>query len=132
MERSHILLFDGECLFCNGAVRFIIKRDRDAEFKFAPLQSPIGQKLLNQYHISLDQNSIILIEQGKHYAKSAAALRVCRHLDGLWKVLYPLIIIPRPIRDFFYNVFSNNRYKWFGQTDSCPLPDSHVRKRFLS
>lgn len=130
MER--ILLFDGDCHFCNGAVQFISKRDQHGHFKFAPLQSELGQELLQHHRIPLDENSFILIEQNKSYSKSTAALHVCKKLDGFWKVLFPLLMIPRPIRDFFYQIIANNRYTWFGKKQSCPLPPPHIRKRFLS
>lgn len=130
MER--ILLFDGECHFCDGAVQFIIKRDQKGTFKFASLQSDIAQKLIQQNNISSNENSFILIDHNRYYSKSTAALHVCKKLDGFWKMFFPLIIIPRPIRDFFYNIFASNRYKWFGKKTSCTIPPPHIQKRFLS
>lgn len=126
-----IILFDGDCNFCDKSVQFIIKRDPKGFYKFASLQSEIGQKLIKQHNIPANLDSFILVTDEKWYAKSSAALHVCKNLTGLWKTLYPLLIIPRPIRDFFYHIIANNRYKWFGKKDHCILPSSEMRKRFL-
>ena len=129
---SAILLFDGVCNFCNGSVNFIIERDKIGYFKFAPLQSEIGQKLLDEYKIDKENtDSVILIEDEKVYTHSTAALRVARRLDGFWKYFYAFIIVPRPIRDFFYKLFAKNRYRLFGKQDACMLPTAAIRARFL-
>lgn len=129
---DNIILFDGVCHFCDRSVQFIIKRDRAGFYKFASLQSDIGQELLVDHRVLIDIDSFILIKNNKVYTKSTAALHVTRHLDGPWKALFPFIIIPRPIRDFFYNIIAKNRYKWFGKKDSCTLPSPDIRERFLS
>lgn len=128
---ENIVLFDGVCNFCDQSVQFIIKRDAIGFFKFASLQSDSGQNLLKKYHMPTDLDSFLFIQNGKVYTKSTAALQVARHLDGPWKFFYPLIIIPKPIRDLFYNIFARNRYKWFGQKDNCALPTQETRNRFL-
>jgi len=129
---DNIILFDGLCNFCDHSVQFIIKRDHAELYKFASLQSDIGQKLLKQYDIPHDTDSFVLLTQGSWYSKSTAALHVAHHLNGLTKMLYPLLLIPRPIRDLFYNIFAKNRYQWFGKKDHCTLPSPEVRNRFLS
>ncbi len=83
-----IILFDGICNFCNSSVQFIIKRDRAAFFKFASIQSEVGQALLEQYKVPANINSVIYIEQGKVYVESTAALNITRHLDGLWYLCF--------------------------------------------
>jgi predicted DCC family thiol-disulfide oxidoreductase YuxK len=130
---SAILLFDGVCNFCNGSVNFIIDRDQAAYFKFAPLQSEIGQKLLDEYKIDkINTDSVILIEDEKSYTHSTAALRVARKLDGFWKYFYVFIIVPRFIRDFFYKLFAKYRYSLFGKQEACMLPTAEIRARFLA
>lgn len=126
-----IILFDGECNFCNGSVQFIIKRDPQEFYKFASLQSTVGKELLKQYNAPLSIDSFFLIYGNKYYVKSSAALRVCKNLNGIWKLGYILLLIPRPIRDFFYDLIAKNRYKWFGKRDQCMLPSPEIRKRFL-
>ncbi|MGE7602386.1 thiol-disulfide oxidoreductase DCC family protein [Peribacillus sp. NPDC097675] len=127
-----IILFDGECNFCDSSVQFIIKLDPKGLFQFASLQSPTGQVLQKKYGVPEDIDSIILIEKGKAYYKSAAALRICRHLKGAWKLLSGFTIVPRPIRNAAYDIIARNRYKWFGKKEeSCMLPSASIRKRFL-
>ena len=129
MER--IILFDGECNFCDKSVQFIMKRDPKGLFKFASLQSEIGKELLRKYNAPMDIDSFVLIEDNQCYMKSSAALRVCKNLKGAWKLLYCLFIVPKPLRDYVYRIIAKNRYKWFGKKESCKLPSSEERKRFL-
>lgn len=130
MER--IILFDGECHFCDQSVQFIIKRDPKGRFTFASLQSDIGKELLKKFHVPEDMDSLVLIEENKCYVQSTAALRVYKNLKGAWKIAYVFLAVPKPIRDFFYDLIAKNRYRWFGKKESCPLPSPEERKRFLS
>lgn len=130
MKRT--VLFDGECNFCDASVQFIIKRDPYEYFQFASLQSETGQQLSKDFGIPDEVDSLVLIEKGKAYTKSGAALRIAKKLDGLWHLAFLFIIVPSPIRDAFYDFFARNRYKWFGKKEeSCMLPTAADRKRFL-
>ncbi len=132
MDSKAIILFDGVCNLCEGSVQFVLLRDHKAYFCFASLQSEAGQALLQQYQLpQLDFQSFILIENGRVYQKSTAALRVCRRLGSLWPLLYVFIIVPAFIRNFFYNWVARNRYRWFGQKEECMLPKPEWRERFL-
>ncbi len=133
MENSHpVLLFDGVCNLCNGAVQFIIRRDPRGKVHFAALQSEAGQQLLEQFpQAPRDVSTIILVEKGKLYTRSDAALRVARHLSGAWPALYGFIIVPRPIRNAVYNWVARNRYRWFGKKDQCMIPTPNLKARFL-
>ena len=126
-----VILFDGVCNFCDASVQFILNRDPNETFHFASLQSEAGQELLKKYQVRDDVDSMILIENDKVYYKSAAALRISCHLRGAWKLLYVFMIVPAPIRNVVYDLIARNRYKWFGQKESCMLPPPNVRKRFL-
>lgn len=127
-----IVLFDGVCNFCNGSVNFIIERDTENYFKFAPLQSEIGQELLEKYNINkAETDSVIVIEDGAAYTYSTGALKVARHLDGAWSWLYGFIIVPKFLRDFAYKTFAKNRYRLFGKTDACMMPTPKIKERFL-
>lgn len=129
-ENNPVVFFDGECKFCNSSVNFIIKRDRNKVFRFAPLQGKAAQDMgLTNFENIPD--SIILIKNQKTYKYSDAALKIARNLDGLWKMFYIFIIVPRPIRDVVYKFVAANRYKWFGKYDQCMVPDKSVRERFL-
>lgn len=126
-----IILFDGICNFCNSSVQFILKRDKTGYFHFASLQSESGASLLQKYRLPNDLNSFVLLENEKYYTQSSAALQVCKRLNGAYKLFYVFIVIPKPIRDIFYNYLAKNRYKWFGKKESCMLPTPEYRKRFL-
>jgi predicted DCC family thiol-disulfide oxidoreductase YuxK len=127
-----ILLFDGECNLCNGAVQFLIKKDRHELFKFASLQSPIGGSLVGKYNVAKELDSFVYIKDGKAFTKSDAALHVSRDLGGIWKLAFLFICIPRSIRDKVYDFIAKNRYKWFGKKDVCMLPTPELKKRFLN
>ena len=126
-----IILFDGVCNFCNGMVNFIIARDPKAYFKFAPLQSETGQRMRIRFDIDDRVDSIILIEDDSAYTFSTAALRIIKGLGGFWRLLYVFIIVPTPIRDFFYRLFARNRYWLFGKKSVCMVPTPDIRARFL-
>lgn len=130
---SAIILFDGVCNFCNGSVNFIIERDTENYFKFAPLQSDIAQTLLEKHKIDkASTDSVILIENGTAYTHSTAALRVARRLDGAWSLFYVFIAVPKFIRDFFYKLFAKYRYRLFGKTEACMMPTPEIRGKFIS
>jgi len=151
-----VVLFDGVCNLCNGSVQFIIKRDPEGKFRFASLQSSAGQELVRKAGLpafgpgssglpaspapgssdpdpgSPGLNSFVLLENGKAYTRSAAALRVLKHLGGGWKLVYALgIIVPPFIRNGIYNWTARNRYRWFGRQDACWIPTPGLKERFL-
>jgi predicted DCC family thiol-disulfide oxidoreductase YuxK len=128
-----VILFDGECNLCSWSVQFIIKRDPLARFQFAALQSPAGQRLLAERGIDTRGiDSVVLIEGAAWYARSDAALRIARRLSGLWPLLGALLVVPRPLRDWAYDIVARKRYRWFGRAESCMLPTPELRGRFLS
>ena len=129
---SSIVLFDGVCNFCNGAVNFIINHDRANRFMFAPLQSAAGKELKQKYKIGDEIDSIILIENEQAFTHSTAGLRIAKELGGIWSLGYAFIIVPVFIRDYCYRLFAKNRYRLFGRQDACMLPTPDVRARFLT
>jgi predicted DCC family thiol-disulfide oxidoreductase YuxK len=131
-DTSAIILFDGVCNLCNGAVHFLIRRDPKGKFRFASLQSEVGLALLKQVHITSEQlNTIVVIEGDRCYTRSAAALRIAKRLPGLWPVLYIGIVIPTPLRNKLYDWVARNRYQWFGRKEQCMLPTPAIKSRFL-
>lgn len=133
LEEENILLFDGICNLCNAFVKFIIKRDKKNRFKFAALQSIAGQALLKKTGLQTDNFTSFVLITGNHYSlRSSAGLSVLKKLGGLWKLFYFFIFIPRPLRDFIYNIIAKTRYKIFGRRDTCMIPTSDIKQKFLS
>lgn len=127
-----IVFFDGVCNFCNGAVNWAIEHDSAGYFRFAALQSEVGQEFTARHNIDRTAtDSIILAEDEKVYTYSTAALRIAKRLDGVWSWSYAFIVIPKPVRDFFYKLFAKYRYKLFGKQDACMIPTPEIRARFL-
>ena len=133
MPEQPIILFDGVCNLCNSAVNFVIKRDKKSVLKFAALQSSIARKFLLDNKLPVtDLSSFVFVEKGVIYTKSTGALRVCRYLNGLWPLMYGLIIVPPFIRDSIYKWISKNRYRWFGKKEICMMPTPDIKARFLN
>jgi predicted DCC family thiol-disulfide oxidoreductase YuxK len=129
---KNILLFDGVCNLCNRLVGFIIKRDPAHKFKFASLQSGIGQQLLREKGLDADSLfSVVFIQGDNYFFKSTAALKVLKTIGGVWKFFYFLMIIPRPVRDFFYDIVARYRYRIFGKRTTCMVPTPEIMERFL-
>ncbi len=132
MPDHPIILFDGVCNLCSGSVKFVIERDPEGIFRFAPLQSEAGREISRKRGLPEDGfSTFVLVEGGGVYTRSTAALRVLRRLGGLWRLLYGLIIIPPVLRDALYDYIARNRYEWFGKKDECMVAGPDVRKRFL-
>lgn len=132
-EDKKIILFDGVCNLCNSTVNFIIERDKKDVFRFASLQSEIGQKLVSERGLDpVELESVILIEPGiAYYRKSSAAVEIARHLSGGYSYLKYFSILPETLRDGIYNIIANNRYKWFGKEESCSIPTPELTEKFL-
>jgi len=129
---KQIILFDGVCNFCNFWVNFVLKRDKNDLFRFAALQSYRAKEFIDQINYDISNpDTFVLIIDGKFYKKSTAALKVCRELSGMIKILYPIIILPKFFRDFVYDLIAKNRYKLFGRRDSCRIPTEEEKSKFL-
>ena len=127
-----IVLFDGVCNFCNATVNFVIEHDKAGFFKFAALQSEIGEELIAKHVIDTAKtDSVVVVEDEKAYTYSSAALRIAKRLDGIWSWASVFVVVPKPIRDSIYKVFARYRYRLFGKQDACMMPTPEVRSRFL-
>src|SRR5262245_24985732 len=127
-----IVLFDGVCKFCNSGVNFLLDRDARGRIRFAPLQSEFGQQLLARYGLRRDHfDTLVLVEDGRHFVRSTAALRLARYLDMPWPLLSALLLVPTFLRDGAYDVLAANRVRWFGRLEACWVPTPEVRSRFL-
>ena len=132
MDENPTLLFDGVCHLCAASVQFVIKRDPQQRFRFARLQSNVAQQLLVAHHASDNSlDSVVLIYQGRLYRKSRAALRTVMLLNRAWPLIGVFLLVPRFIADPVYDYIGRHRYQWFGKKESCWLPESDQRWRFL-
>lgn len=128
-----IILFDGVCNLCNGAIQFVIKHDKKDIFRYAALQSEIGQKLTQDRGIDTSKlDSILVIEPGvAYYSKSEAALEISKAFGGLWPVFQIFKWVPTSLRDVIYDFVAKNRYRWFGKKDQCMIPTPELQAKFL-
>ncbi|MGV6828123.1 MAG: thiol-disulfide oxidoreductase DCC family protein [Flavobacteriales bacterium] len=127
-----IILFDGVCNLCNNSVNFIIKNEKANTFKFAALQSEVGQDLLKKHQLnSKNIDSIVLIDKDKSFVKSTAALYISKNLKGLYPAFFVFIIIPTFIRNWVYDLVAKKRYKWFGKKENCMIPTPTLKNKFL-
>ena len=138
------MMFDGTCNLCDRSLQFIIDHEGDTELKFTALQSDAGRALLatvaspaeveqlvNGTKGTGDPDTVLLVEGGRIYTHSSAALRIARHLRSPWRWVRLSLIVPRPLRDVVYRWIARNRYRWFGKTESCRVPTPELRARFL-
>ncbi len=127
-----MVLFDGVCNLCNRGIAFIIRRDPAGRFRFAALQSEAGRRLLEQATGPGPlPDSMVVVADGRARFRSAAALRIARGMRWPWPLLGMLAILPRPLRDWLYDVVAKNRYRWFGKRDQCMIPTPELAGRFL-
>jgi len=133
-DMSHpLILFDGVCNLCESTVQFIIRHDSQATFRFASLQSVAAKQILADFQTFDEKlDSVLLVADGQVYRKSRAALRIAKHLDGAWPlVFYFFFWVPPFIANLVYDFIGNRRYKWFGKKEECWIPDDAMRKRFI-
>jgi len=127
-----LILFDGFCGLCNGWVDFILGHDRRLLFRFAALQSPAGQEVLNRFGLPPDFiDSFVLVEDGRVYYRSSAFLRALRGLGLPYSLAAVFIVIPRVLRDQVYRVVAAHRLSWFGRRNTCRVPTSEEAGRFI-
>ena len=128
---ERVIVFDGICNWCNAWINFTMARDR-GRFHFATLQSDKGQELLKLLELpARDFETFVLLERGRVFTKSTAALRIVRQLSGGWPLLSLFCLIPRPLRDVMYNYVARHRYRLMGKAPSCRVPTAEERSRFV-
>ena len=132
IAQHEVVIFDGLCNLCAHSVKFILDHEAAPVLRFTSLQSPAGTRLLSELGFDpADARTFVLVADGSAYAKSDAAIRVASYLRGAWKLIGALKIIPRPIRDWLYDVVARNRYRWFGRREVCVAPSPDLRARFI-
>jgi len=124
-DRHALIVYDGVCVLCSGAMRAIAQRDRNGMFQFASAQSPLGRALF--VHYGLDPvafETVLLITEGRAFGKLDMALEVARALGGPWRLFRVFRLLPRRLQDVAYDLVARNRYRLFGRADTCLLPDA--------
>jgi predicted DCC family thiol-disulfide oxidoreductase YuxK len=129
---SPMVLFDGDCNFCNRSVQFVLDHEADSAFRFAASRSVPGQQALKECDLGCEPGSIVVIEAGRCYTKSSASIQLAKHLRMPWRLLGLLALIPRPIRDFGYNIIAANRYRISRRMPTCRVVSAAVAARFLA
>jgi len=133
MERSEpILLFDGHCNLCSGIVQFILRYDKKARIRLASLQSTEGQILLAKFNRTKQlPDSMVFIRGDKAWTESSAALELASELGGIWNAAMVLRIFPALFLDWCYRIIARNRYRIWGKSQKCFMPDPRWDKHFL-
>jgi predicted DCC family thiol-disulfide oxidoreductase YuxK len=129
---ASLVLFDGVCNLCNGFVQFVVARDPAGRFQFGALQSASARRVLDLYDTPDPlPDTIVLVEDGRVFTRSTAALRIARRLTFPWPLASAFLAVPRPLRDWIYDLVARHRYRWFGKRDHCMVPAPALRSRFI-
>ena len=131
MAKERVIFFDGVCGLCNGFVDFVLPRDKNKALLFSPLQSEKAAEYLSPELVE-DLTTIVFYDAGKIYVRSEAVLRALAYLGSFWKILPGFLVLPAFIRDSLYRFIATNRYRWFGEKETCRLPTADERERFLT
>ena len=128
-----LIVFDGVCALCSGFVRFVLRHDKAGRFRFLAAQSDLATTLYRHYGLATDiWETNLLIQDGRLFVRSEAAIEIIRQFGGAWRGIGWLRLIPRPLRDWFYDRIAGNRYRWFGRHDLCLIPEPGQAERFLT
>ncbi|NVJ51267.1 MAG: DUF393 domain-containing protein [Gammaproteobacteria bacterium] len=131
-EDSLIIVFDGVCPLCNGAIDFIMQRDRHNHCLFVPMQSPLGEHLIAPFKADgVGRDTFLLLKQSQIYYRTDAILQILPALTGPWRYLTVLRWLPRAFRDAVYGVIARNRYRFFGQRQQCRMPTPAERGKII-
>lgn len=127
-----IVVFDGQCLLCNGWVQFLLRHDRRGRFRFASIQGEAGGRMLADAGLGVEGlQTLLLVDGDRSWQHTDAILRVLHGLGWPWRLAWAAWLIPRPLRDGLYRWLARNRYRWFGRSAQCMVPDPQVAARFL-
>jgi predicted DCC family thiol-disulfide oxidoreductase YuxK len=129
-----LMLFDGVCNLCNGALQFMLRVEKHGKLQFCTLQSDAAFALLKHLNAPLDLSTVVYVVDGNLYTHSTAiSLLLRHHARPSWAFLGVLLaVIPKPLRDFGYRVVASNRYKWFGHKETCLMPTPALKARFIA
>ena len=128
---KEIILFDGDCNLCNNYINLIIKHDKKDNFRFATIKSQIGQNIIKNFDLTnVEDDTLFLVKRRCAYTKSDAVIKILSSLQFPINILSLIVLIPRFIRNYFYDIIARNRKKFF-KTKSCLGAKQEHAKRFL-
>lgn len=130
-QRLPLVLYDGHCGLCQRSVRFLLRHEREPLLRFAALSSRTGQSWLRERGVDQDVDALVLVEAECTRIGPDAALALCAYLKAPWRWLRALSLFPLGLRQAVYRGIAGKRYRWFGKTESCPLPAPGQADRFL-
>ena len=124
-----VLAYDGICNLCNALVRFVLKQDKYEKIQFVSLQSESFQNIFPNE--TVDMKTLYFYSDGNVYKRSDAILQIFKTLGRGWKIALIFYVFPKFVRDAIYRGIANTRYRIFGRTDQCQIPDERYLNRFL-
>ena len=131
-QTGEVILIDGDCVFCARSARFVMSRDKRKRYRFAPLQSETGGRLLAEAGVEAPPlSTMVLITGDRAFLRSSAALRIAAGLGGLWRLAGAFLLIPPFLRDAVYNFIAARRHRLFPGQEACEILSEQDRKRFL-
>ena len=131
-DEKPLIVFDGVCVLCSASARFVLRHDRARRFRLTAAQSPVGQALYRHFGLSpTDYDTFLLVEDGRAWLKSDAALRVAARLGLPWSLAVLLRVVPAALREAVYDLVARNRYRVFGRRETCFVPAAGDAERFL-
>lgn len=132
-HNKQLILFDGVCNLCNASVQYVIRHDKKDKFRFAALQSEVGQSIMRQFGVDRTKTDSVLLYRGDHklFYKSTAALKIAIQLGFPINLMGSFLIVPVFIRNRVYDYIAKNRYRWYGKRNECMIPTPELKSKFL-
>lgn len=130
MIKNPLILFDGICNLCNSTIDFVIKKDKNLLFRFVPLQTDAGIRLLQKFPVPENTDSVILIKDKRVFTESDAVFEIARLLPYPWRIAVAIKILPSSWRNLIYRWIARNRYTWFGKKNTCRIPTDEEQRLF--
>lgn len=127
-----LIVYDDVCVLCSRFVRWVVRHDREAVFRFTSAQGVLGEALYRD--IALDParlETVLLVVDGRVLGKAAAVAETGRRLGGIWRMLGALDVLPPGISDAAYDLVARNRYRLFGRRETCWLPPPEIAARIV-